>query len=144
MAKELTSEQKLKIMRLRVLIVEDSAVDLLFLKTSLEKIGIQSIHEAVHGSDGAFKLLNARDMGLSFHLVLTDWKMPKKDGLAFLKQIRSEKFKTRPYVIMLTSHAETPAVREAKAAGIDDYIVKPFNLSVMTEKLIAALEKVTL
>jgi CheY-like chemotaxis protein len=144
MAQTLTQEQKLKLTQLRVLIVEDAAVDRLFLRSVLHKIGIQSIQEANNGTEGLLKTLSAREAESPFHVLITDWKMPRKDGIAFLKEVRSEKFKKPPYIIMSTSNAAQSGVIEAKLAGIDDYIVKPFNLTTLSEKILAALPKITI
>lgn len=81
--------------------------------------------EAADGEE-AFDRLQKGGIGF----VVTDWNMPKMDGLAFLKQVRAdERLKDTP-VLMLTAEQEKTKVIEAIRAGVDNYIVKPFTADV--------------
>ena len=62
-----------------------------------------------------------------FHLVISDWDMPKMDGLELFKKMRaSEKFAHIPF-IMVSSVSEAARVIQAIEAGIDEYVIKPIK-----------------
>jgi two-component system chemotaxis response regulator CheY len=136
-------QQKEKLAAIRTLIVDDNAVDRRLVRLHLEDIGIKVIHEAVDGGDGIFKVENAREMSRPFHLIITDWKMPKKDGLAFLKTLRDVKVGPRVFVIMLTAVADLGPVKAALASGIDDYVVKPLVKDQLKLRILGALDKIS-
>jgi two-component system chemotaxis response regulator CheY len=71
-------------------------------------------------------------------LIVSDLNMPVKDGISFLKDVRSlDKFKYLPFLILTTESQETKKM-EAKQSGATGWIIKPF----MKEKLIAVIKKV--
>lgn len=137
----LNAIQKENIPRVRTLIVEDNDVDRLLLRTNLENMGMQHIQEATNGSEGLFKASNAKVLKSQFHLVMTDWKMPRTDGLTFLMLLRDEKSKFRIYVIMLTTVVDEVKISAALASGIDDCIVKPFKAELLKKRVLTCLEK---
>ena len=68
-----------------------------------------------------------------FDLVLTDWNMPGKTGLEVLKDIRASG-STTP-VILITTEGEKSRVLEAVQNGVPDYVVKPFEATLLQSKL---------
>ncbi len=71
-------------------------------------------------------------------LIVSDLNMPIKDGISFLKDVRSlDKFKYLPFLILTTESQETKKM-EAKQSGATGWIIKPF----VKEKLIAVIKKV--
>jgi len=71
-------------------------------------------------------------------LIVSDLNMPIKDGISFLKDVRSlDKFKYLPFLILTTEKQETKKM-EAKQSGATGWIIKPF----VKEKLIAVIKKV--
>jgi two-component system chemotaxis response regulator CheY len=71
-------------------------------------------------------------------LIVSDLNMPVKDGISFLKDVRSlDKFKYLPFLILTTESQETKKM-EAKQSGATGWIIKPF----VKEKLIAVIKKV--
>ena len=76
----------------------------------------------------------------SIDLIVADWIMPGMNGLEMLKKIRQrEKTKNVP-VIMLTGMANEEDVVKAIQAGVTSYIVKPFTIQALEEKIKAALK----
>jgi CheY-like chemotaxis protein len=71
-------------------------------------------------------------------VILSDWKMPKMDGLALCARIRGTDQRTRvhTYFVMLSGQKDREYVLEGKAAGADEYLTKPIDL----EKLKIHLE----
>ena len=67
--------------------------------------------------------------------VLLDWNMPVMDGLAFLKQLRSEYGPDRPTVVFCTTETEMSAIELAITTGAQEYIMKPFDEEILVGKL---------
>ena len=82
-------------------------------------------HEVVTARDGneAMEILATEPV----KLVISDWMMPKVDGLELCKRIRSSKFGRYIYVILLTAKNAKDELIAGMEAGADDFIVKPFN-----------------
>lgn len=73
-------------------------------------------------------------------LVVTDWNMPKMDGLELTKRIRANNHLKHLPVLMITSEAQKEKIVEASSSGISGYILKPFNAADMQEKVKATLK----
>ncbi|MCH7687594.1 MAG: response regulator [Planctomycetes bacterium] len=113
---------------MRIMIVDDSGTMRTIQRRCLEKLGVTSIVEAPNGQV-ALDLFDQT----TIDLVLTDWNMPIMDGLTLLKEIRSRN-KEVP-IIMLTTLACKTNVVSALAAGVSDYLIKPFTPELLQEKL---------
>jgi len=111
-----------------VLVVDDSGTLRTIQKRCLNKLGVTDVVEEEDG----LKALHKFEAG-SFDLVVTDWNMPNMDGLTLLKEIR--KRNALIPVVMVTTEAERSRVMEAVAAGVSDYLVKPFTSEGLREKL---------
>jgi two-component system chemotaxis response regulator CheY len=117
----------------RILIVDDQASIRSFARAVLEETGLTEIDEAKDGEEGLAQL--GRD---SYALLISDWNMPRMDGLALLKAVRADaRFKGLP-AIMLTAEASREHVKEAIALGVAGFVAKPFQ----PETLIAAVRRV--
>lgn len=113
---------------MKVLLVDDSGTMRTIQRRCLNKLGIEDVVEAEDGQQA----LEAFEMG-TFDIVLSDWNMPKMDGLALLKEIR-QRNKDIP-VVMITTESERARVVTAIQAGCSDYLVKPFTPDGLKEKL---------
>lgn len=112
---------------MRILLVEDEAGIVQFLKQGLEEEGY-TITTASDGELGLQLLLNE-----SFDLVLLDWMLPKRTGLEICKSFR-EKDKITP-VIFLTAKDTVQETIEGLQAGANDYIKKPFSFDELIERI---------
>ncbi len=112
----------------RVLVVDDSNTMRKIIIKSLQSIGIPN---AVEASDGTEALRIFQED--SFDLVLTDWNMPGRSGLEFVKEIR--KTNATVSIMMVTTESAKTRVLEAIQAGVNDYLVKPFTADLLQEKL---------
>ena len=111
----------------RALVVEDNAVNQEMARAMLDMLGF-NVTTASNGREGV--LAAAADPDLD--LILMDCQMPVMDGLAAARAIReSEHEGTRVPIVALTGNA-MPGDREAcVAAGMDDYLAKPFSLTAL-------------
>jgi two-component system chemotaxis response regulator CheY len=113
---------------MKILVVDDSSTMRRIIKNTLARIGYEDVEEAENGVDALSKL---EGIGL----VLTDWNMPVMDGLTLVNSIRgNDKHKTVP-IIMVTTEAAKEEIVVAIKAGVNDYIIKPFNQTTLQEKL---------
>lgn len=115
-------------MSLKVLVADDSGVMRKILIRALNACGVSDIVEAGDGAE-AISLFEKQP----FDLVLTDWNMPNKTGLEVLQSIRGAG--SQAPVIMITTEAEASRVKEAIAAGVTDYLAKPFENDMLRAKL---------
>jgi two-component system sensor histidine kinase BarA len=114
----------------RVLAADDSPVNLEVVKEALTRLGASPTLVA----DGAAAVEAFKDQG--FDLVLMDCSMPVMDGFEATRQIRALEAVRggRTPIIALTAHVEGDE-QEWRAAGMDDYVTKPFTLAQLSSAL---------
>ena len=114
----------------KVLVVDDSAVMRQIIKKNLKELGFTELSEA---EDGAAGLKKAGEEPVD--LIVSDWNMPNMTGLEFLKAVRADANLKGTAFIMVTSEADKEKIMEAVQAGVNQYIVKPFNAMQLEEKI---------
>jgi two-component system chemotaxis response regulator CheY len=112
------------------LIVDDSFTTINILRTLLRQLGFVDVDDA---SDGSTALAKMRDR--RYGLVISDWNMTPMTGFDFLKQVRADPALKRTPFIMVTAESKTENVIAARRAGVDNYIVKPFNAQTLKTKI---------
>lgn len=117
---------------MKILCVDDSSTMRRIIKNTLSKIGYTDIAEAANGVEGLEQIASE-----PIDLIITDWNMPEMDGLEFVKKVR-EMNKTIP-ILMVTTNAAKEDIIEAIKAGVNNYIIKPFNPPTLKEKIDAVL-----
>jgi DNA-binding response OmpR family regulator len=123
-------------MHMKILVVEDEKKVASFIKRGLEEDGyqIELSHDGVEGLKLALEG--------NFSLVILDMMMPKKDGLAVVRELREAG--NRVPVLMLTAKAATEDVVSGLDAGSDDYLTKPFAFAELTARVRALLRRESL
>ena len=117
-----------------VLVVDDYQTMIRIIRNLLNQLGFKNIEEAKDGKQALEKL-----NGGKFGLVISDWNMEPMTGYELLQQVRaSETLKATPF-IMITAESKTENVIAAKKAGVNNYIVKPFNAETLKGKIKAVL-----
>ena len=115
---------------LRVLIVDDQLTMRALVRGGLVAAGVSDITDAADGEE-ALKTLVSK----SINLVISDFNMPKLDGLQLLRAIRAhEPIRTTAF-IMLTGRADKDLVQRAVQFGVNNYLVKPFSNGQLKEKI---------
>jgi two-component system chemotaxis response regulator CheY len=111
------------------LVVDDSRVIRKVSRRILEDLGF----EVAEAADGVEAM--AWCTAVMPDLILLDWQMPVMDGLQFLKRLRAAPGGDAPKVVFCTVENEIDRIREALDAGADEYIMKPFDGSIVQGKL---------
>ncbi|PHR60034.1 MAG: two-component system response regulator [Robiginitomaculum sp.] len=122
-------------MNMPVLVVDDYKTMCRIMRNLLKQLGFSNVDEAADGAEALQKMQSGKDFGL----VISDWNMEPMTGYELLKQVRSdEKLKGTPF-IMITAESKTENVIAAKRAGVNNYIVKPFNAATLKAKMSSVL-----
>jgi two-component system chemotaxis response regulator CheY len=116
---------------IKVLIVDDQQTIRSLVRSGLQQLGFTDLGEAADGEDGLRAMLSP----LPPRLIVSDFNMPKLDGLGLLRAVRAhEPIKTTAF-IMLTGRADTDLVMRAAQFGANNYLVKPFTVATLKEKI---------
>ena len=121
-------------LNMEVLIVDDYKTMLRIIRNLMKQLGFNNVDEATDGSAALQKLRDKK-----YDLVISDWNMEPMTGLQLLQEVRADgELKGMPF-IMVTAESKTENVIAAKQAGVNNYIVKPFNAATLKSKLQAVL-----
>lgn len=119
----------------RILVIDDMPSIRELVRNQLKTMGFKNIQEAADGEEG-LKVLTAQvSTNVPIQLVISDWNMPKMNGLDLLKHVRAQSLWTGLPFVLLTSESEREQVTEAVLAGVSQYIVKPFAAKIFEDKL---------
>lgn len=122
---------------MRILIVDDSSTMRRIIGNVVMQLGYskEDFNEAEDGVK-AWKLLGESQ----YDIILTDWNMPNMNGLDLVKKVRAGGSHQKSPIIMITTEGGKGEVITALKAGVNNYIVKPFNAEVLKEKLDGVLK----
>jgi len=121
-------------MNMNILIVDDYKTMLRIIRNLLKQLGFNNVDEA---TDGSMALQKLRDK--DYGLVISDWNMEPMTGIQLLREVRADpKLKALAF-IMITAESKIENVVAAKEAGVNNYIVKPFNAATLKTKLSSVL-----
>ena len=115
---------------LRILIVDDQASMRSLIRATLNQIGLKEVSEAPDGEEGLRHLLTR-----PVNLVISDFNMPKLNGLDLLRAVRSHGPIAKTAFIMLTGSADRELVQAAVKHGVNNLLVKPFTAATLKQKL---------
>jgi len=117
-------------LNLKVLVVDDFQTIRNIMKSILKKLGLTNIVEADNGSSALNVLQNHK-----IDLVFADCNMPGMSGIELLKAVRAdENLKHIPF-IMVTAEAQKARILEAIKAGVSAYVIKPFTIDIIKDRL---------
>ena len=119
---------------MNVLVVDDYKSMVRIVRGMLNQLGFVNVDDAPDGA-AAMALLKEKTYGL----VLSDWNMQPVTGLELLKQVRAEERTKKTPFVMVTAEAKVENVIAARQAGVNNYVIKPFTLAVLKQKLSTVL-----
>ncbi len=128
-------------MNTRILIVDDMKTMRIVIKRSLLALGFSDVTEADDGDNAIVAVESAITEQRPFKLIISDWTMARVSGLDFLKQMRAHKIMSKVPFLMITAESDAAQVKEAVAAGVSNYITKPFTQETVKAKLEAIWKK---
>lgn len=121
-----------------VLVVDDQASMRALIRTSLLDIGFRDVRDVGDG-EAALRQLVAQPA----HLIISDFNMPNLDGLGLLRAVRAHPPLAKTAFIMLTGRADRELVQRAVQFGVNNYLVKPFTVAQLKEKVEAVFGPLT-
>jgi two-component system chemotaxis response regulator CheY len=113
-----------------VLVVDDYKTMIRIIRNLLKQLGFANVDEATDGT-AALELMRQKRYGL----VISDWNMEPMTGFELLREVRADDHLSRTPFIMVTAESKTENVIAAKKAGVNNYIVKPFNAATLKAKI---------
>lgn len=113
-----------------VLVVDDQLTIRSLVRSGLQQLGFTDIREAADGELALRTLLSK-----PAHLIISDYNMPNLDGLGLLRAVRAHPPFRSTAFIMLTGRADSDLVQRAVQFGVNNYLVKPFTVQVLKEKI---------
>lgn len=118
----------------KVLVVEDDD-DLASLLTNRLRKADFSVERAGNGAAGV-------DLTRTFHpdVILLDWMMPIKSGIQACQEIRADSRLNQPYIILLSAKNGEDDIAQARFAGVDEYITKPFAPIALVDHVRSIIE----
>lgn len=119
----------------RVLLVDDNETNLIMEQEILRKLKFE-VSTAVKGREAVKKAESVK-----FDLIFMDLRMPGMDGFTAAKEIRNHGVNADTCILALTGDAEQSAFDRAKKAGINDYLVKPFQTEALAQMALFYLDK---
>ncbi|HEV2538885.1 MULTISPECIES: chemotaxis response regulator CheY [unclassified Frateuria] len=124
---------------MKILVVDDFSTMRRIVRNLLVELGFSNplIQEADDGNN-ALTMLKSQP----FDLVVTDWNMPNMTGIDLLRAIRAEPSLKGMPVLMVTAENNRDQIIAAAQAGVNGYIVKPFNAVTLKEKLTKIFERI--
>jgi two-component system sensor histidine kinase/response regulator len=124
---------------LKTLIVDDNAPArevLVDLMTSIGGDAGGEIEQVASGAE-AIDAVKDAEAGRPFDLVLLDWRMPGLDGVETARRIRADSsLKHAPAIVIVTAFGREEVHTEAEGAGVDGFLVKPVNRSMLVDMLV--------
>lgn len=123
---------------IKILIVDDFSTMRRIIKNLLRELGFNNTDEAEDG-DVALNKLKSHN----YDFVVTDWNMPNMPGIDLLRAIRGDPGLKAIPVLMVTAEAKRENIVEAAEAGVNGYIVKPFNAATLKTKLDKIFERLS-
>jgi two-component system chemotaxis response regulator CheY len=115
---------------MKVLAVDDSATMRRIIKNQLKQSGVEDVDEAENGREALILLGRGQ-----YDLLITDWNMPEMTGLDLVIEVRkTDTIKSIPILMITTVSAKEDIVNALKA-GVNNYVVKPFDAATLQAKV---------
>ena len=125
---------------LKVLVADDIEIARKVLIEALAHIEIAA-DGVENGEQAVNAVLSAERNGSPYDLVLMDWKMPEMDGIEAAKKIQAQAQGQLPHILMVSAYDKDEAKELAKFSGIDEFLEKPINQSVLVDAIVELLSK---
>jgi len=115
---------------MKILVVDDHESMRKIEKQILNDLGYKNVDMADDGTTALPMLQKG-----NYDFVISDWNMPQMEGIELLKAIRADDRISKTPVLLVTAESKKEKIIEAAQAGVNDYVVKPFNAEILSEKI---------
>ena len=115
---------------LPILVVDDYQTMVRIIRNLLSQIGFENIDDASNGEEALAKIKEKH-----YGLIISDWNMEPMSGFQLLQKVRQDPSRADIPFIMVTAESKTDNVIAARKAGVNHYIVKPFNAGTLKAKI---------
>ena len=119
----------------KVLVVDDFKTMRKLVINALAGIKLTNVQEAEDAFDALPMVEAAAAKNENFGLIVSDWNMPKMQGIEFLRKVRGNPATKDIPFLMVTAEAEQKNIIEALKIGVSNYVVKPFSPATFKEKI---------
>jgi len=132
------SPVNLDLEKVYVVLAEDNPFMRSLIRTVLRVLGCDHVAEAANGIE-VLRLLKA---GQNPDTIITNWEMPKLDGITLIRMIRDPNESPNPYVpiIMVSAYSEEHRVIQARDAGVSEFLAKPISAQLLYERIVTTIE----
>lgn len=121
---------------MRFLVVDDFDTMVRIIKNVLAELGYDDVVTARNGEQ-AYQILTKDKIDF----IISDWNMPVMTGIELLKKVKGTPTMANIPFLMVTAEAEKDHIIEAIQAKVDQYIIKPFDQEMLSQKIAFALHK---
>ena len=125
----------------RFLIVDDFSMVRVMLRRTLKDLGFDNVDEASDGREALTKIEKSCEAGQPYSLVFCDWTMPEVMGFEVLEICRASDLMKHVPIIMVTAESEQKHIIRAVNSGANEYIVKPFTMKILEDKMTKVFTK---
>jgi two-component system chemotaxis response regulator CheY len=116
--------------KIKAVVVDDQLTMRTLVRSCLQQIGLTDIREFPKAPE-ALSALKA----MPAHIIFSDFNMPEMDGIEFLRSVRTDPQLRSTGFVLLTGRADADLVKRAAQFGANNYLVKPFTVAVLKQKL---------
>jgi two-component system chemotaxis response regulator CheY len=120
--------------RMRFLIIDDSVTMRRIIANILARLGYPEVVHAANGREALDRLAAE-----TVDVVITDWYMPEMNGLDFVKTLRNTPATSHIPIVIVTANAASDDIQHALELGVKGYILKPFTVETMKDKIDALI-----
>lgn len=123
--------------KVRVLLIEDNSIQRERVKKYFSNHAVISISlEAKNGIEGLDKIINRQN---DYDIIVMDMILPEQDGFYILNNLKEHNINKR--IIVVSSYNNDQIIREVSEYGVDYYILKPYNESVLENRILSVFDK---
>jgi two-component system chemotaxis response regulator CheY len=122
---------------MRFLIIDDSITMRRIIANILARLGHPDVVHAGNGREALDRLATE-----PVDAVITDWYMPEMNGLDFVKILRTTPETSHLPIVVVTANAASNDIQHALELGVKGYILKPFTVETMKDKIDALMEQI--
>jgi len=124
--------------KLKFLVVDDNAFMRSIIRRVLSALEVDEARDANDG-EAALKILD----DYAPDIIITDWKMEPVDGVEFTRKLRRDMDSPNPFIpiIMVSGYGDMSRIIEARDAGVNEYVVKPFSATTLFSRIQAVIER---